>query len=1014
MTAPPVTTLRVLLIDDDADQFSFTRAMLDGDPACEFRVDWASTFDGGLARLADRSYDAALVDYRLGARNGIELLRSETFRRARVPAIMLTGDADPRVDNEAMAAGAVDYLVKHEVTAATLKRALRYATERHRVAALLEQREASLRAILEDSADVVLLLDRGGTILFASDSVRLVDGHTSAELLGAHALDRVHPDDLPVMREQLEACARQTGGRSRFEYRQQHRDGSWRDREAVAVNRLDQRGISAIVFTYRDVTSRNAAQAQQAHLAAIVESSDDAIYSRALDGTIMSWNAGAERLLGYSAQEAVGQHISLVCTPETAALLPVTSRQTRDGETIRQLEVVCRRKDGTSVPVSLSVSPLRDRNGRVVAVSGVAQDITARQRAQAALAESEAKHRSTFNDAPVAMAQTALDGRWLRVNRRLEAMLGYSSEELEGTPFIAITHPDDVEDSSSGRARLLDGHLHEYRREKRYRRKDGSLLWVTVTVSLHRHRDGAPAHFIVVVEDISERKQAQLELDHIFNLSPDMIGTVRFDGHFTRVNPAFHQVLGHDDATLMASPFISFVHPEDRAATLAALDQLTLGQRVFGFTNRYRTADGSYRWLEWHSTADRSTELIYAVARDQSSRRLLEEQLRQAQKMEAVGRLAGGVAHDFNNLLTAIIGFSEMALADLPQGGSLREDVEQILNAGRSAASLTAQLLAFSRKQILHPQILDLRTLLTGMHALLRRVIGEDITLDLATSSAVPPISADPGQLEQVVMNLAVNARDAMPSGGTLRIGVDAVDLDEAFVASHPGSTAGPHVRLTVTDTGVGMGPELLAHLFEPFFTTKEQGHGTGLGLATVYGIVKQSAGCIAVESVPGQGTSFQIHFPCAPPAPPDSPPGPTLETEARSVRGTETILVVEDQEEVRRVVRNALHAHGYRVVEAVDGPSALSLLSRLAHGVDLLLTDVVMPHMSGRQLADRAVAIAGNLRVLYMSGYTDDAIVSYGVLEPGIDFLPKPFAVTQLLARVRELLDRPAHQEAR
>jgi CheY-like chemotaxis protein len=352
-----------------------------------------------------------------------------------------------------------------------------------------------------------------------------------------------------------------------------------------------------------------------------------------------------------------------------------------------------------------------------------------------------------------------------------------------------------------------------------------------------------------------------------------------------------------------------------------------------------------------------------------------------------------------------------MALADLPEGGRLREDVEQVVNAGRSAAALTAQLLAFSRKQILHPQVLDARKLITGMHSLLRRLIGEDVTLDLATASEVPPIFADPGQLEQVVMNLAVNARDAMPSGGTLTIGVDAVELDEAFAASHPGSTAGPHVRITVTDTGVGMGPDVLAHLFEPFFTTKEQGKGTGLGLATVYGIVKQSAGYIAVESAPGQGTSFRIHFPCAPA---DCAAEPVRETLPQSVSGSETILVVEDQEEVRAVVRKALEAHGYTVIEAADGPSALALLPGLPHGIDLLLTDVVMPHMSGCELAERIRRLRGDLRVLYMSGYTDDAIVRHGVVAAAIELLPKPFAVPQLLARVRELLDRPSQAEAR
>ena len=1010
MTAPPVPAFRVLLIDDDPDQYLLTQALLDGDAACKYQVDWASTVEGGLAKLAECSYDAALVDYRLGTCNGIELLRSESFQHARVPAIMLTADADPRVDSEALEAGAVDYLVKDEVTPASLKRALRYATERHRVAALLAQREASLRAILEDSTDVVMLLDAAGTILFASGSVRAVDGFDDTELVGRHVLDRVHPDDLESLRQQFERCLRPRGGRCEVEYRQQHRDGSWCDREAIAVNRLGEPAIAAIVFTYRDVTGRNAAQAQQAHLAAIVESSADAIYSRSLDGEILSWNGGAERLLGYAADEALGQHISLVCTPETAALVPAVARQIGEGESIRELEVVCRRKDGTPVPVALTVSPLRDRTGRVIGASGVAHDITVRQRAQAALAESEAKHRAMFDDAPVGMSQTALDGRMLRINRRMEAMLGWSNEEIVGTPFTAFTHPDDVEDNSAARLRLLNGEIEQYRNEKRYRRKDGSVLWVHVTVSLHRHGDGAPAYFIAVIEDISARKQAQAELDHIFNLSPDMISTANYQGYFTRTNAAWSATLGYTAEELRSVPLVSFVHPDDREATLREREHVLSGRALFGFVNRYRTRSGDYRWIEWHTKADTQAKVIYAVARDRTESLRLEEQLRQAQKMEAVGRLAGGVAHDFNNLLTAIIGFSEMALSDLPEGAPLREDLEQILNAGRSAASLTAQLLAFSRKQILHPQILDVRKLITGMHSLLRRLIGEDVTLDLVTGSEVPLISADPGQLEQVVMNLAVNARDAMPSGGTLRIGVDAVDLDEAFVGNHPGSTAGPHVRITVSDTGVGMGPEVLAHLFEPFFTTKEQGQGTGLGLATVYGIVKQSAGHITVDSVPGQGTSFRIHFPCAPA---NSVTEPVREAVPRSLSGTETILIVEDQAEVRAVVRNALQAHGYTVIEAPDGPSALSLLPGLPR-VDLLLTDVVMPHMSGRELAEQTRRIHSTLRVLYMSGYTDDAIVRHGVRAAGTHLLPKPFAVTQLLERVRELLDRPPEAEAR
>ena len=379
--------------------------------------------------------------------------------------------------------------------------------------------------------------------------------------------------------------------------------------------------------------------------------------------------------------------------------------------------------------------------------------------------------------------------------------------------------------------------------------------------------------------------------------------------------------------------------------------------------------------------------------------------------MEAIGQLAGGIAHDFNNLLTAILGFAEMTLTPLPDG-QMRDDVQQILNAGHSAASLTRQLLAFSRKQILEPQVLDLNTLVGGMQTLLRRVIGEDISLVTTLSDGVSHINADRGQIEQVIMNLAVNARDAIASNGTLRLSTENVDVDDAFVAAHPGAAAGPHVRVTVSDTGSGMEPDVLAHLFEPFYTTKPLGKGTGLGLATVDGIVKQSGGYIWVESTPGEGTSFMINFPRVSVA-----PGSVVATtvaDARVVSGTETILLVEDQQEVRDVVRQTLQRHGYNVLEAVDGDAALALLQSEAGPIHLLLTDVVMPHMSGRELVDAITKHDRSIRVLYTSGYTDDAIVRHGVLDPGIAFIQKPFTPEQLLGRVRDVLSRPEPRRAR
>jgi two-component system cell cycle sensor histidine kinase/response regulator CckA len=335
----------------------------------------------------------------------------------------------------------------------------------------------------------------------------------------------------------------------------------------------------------------------------------------------------------------------------------------------------------------------------------------------------------------------------------------------------------------------------------------------------------------------------------------------------------------------------------------------------------------------------------------------------------------------------------------------MRDDVQQILGAGHSAASLTRQLLAFSRKQLLQPQILDVNALVGGMQSLLHRVIGEDIALVTMLSDGVSSINADRGQIEQVIMNLAVNARDAIASNGTLRLATENVDVDDSFVAAHPGAATGPQVRVTVSDSGSGMGPDVLAHVFEPFYTTKQLGKGTGLGLATVDGIVKQSGGYIWVESTPGVGTSFMINFPRV-----SAEPGTMVAaaTGAREVSGTETILLVEDQREVRDVVRQTLQRHGYKVLEAVDGEAALALLQTGAGPIHLLLTDVVMPHMSGRELVDNITKRDPSIRVLYTSGYTDAAIVRHGVLDPGIAFMQKPFTPEQLLGRVRDVLGRP------
>jgi PAS domain S-box-containing protein len=385
----------------------------------------------------------------------------------------------------------------------------------------------------------------------------------------------------------------------------------------------------------------------------------------------------------------------------------------------------------------------------------------------------------------------------------------------------------------------------------------------------------------------------------------------------------------------------------------------------------------------------------------------LEGQLRQAQKMEAVGSLAGGVAHDFNNLLTAILGYSSILLAHLPEGDPARQNLQEILKAGERAASLTNQLLAFSRKQVLQPKILDLNVLASNLERMLRRLISEDIELSTCLEGNLGQVKADPGQIEQVIMNLVVNARDAMPTGGKLTIETANVTLGEDYASKHLGAKPGRYVMLAVADTGVGMDAETQTRIFEPFFTTKEVGKGTGLGLATVYGIVKQSEGYISVYSEPSQGTTFKTYLPRI-----DQPAETATASQAAPIpRGTETILLVEDEEGVRRLARLILEEQGYAIIEASSASSALAAAEKHVTRIHLVLTDVVMPGMNGRELSQRLSKIRPSVRMLFMSGYTGDTIVRHGVLEPGIAYLQKPFTPMDLALKVRQVLDTPRAQ---
>jgi two-component system cell cycle sensor histidine kinase/response regulator CckA len=504
------------------------------------------------------------------------------------------------------------------------------------------------------------------------------------------------------------------------------------------------------------------------------------------------------------------------------------------------------------------------------------------------------------------------------------------------------------------------------------------------------------------------RRESEATLRTLVDQAPVGIYRSTPAGAFLAANTALARILGYDSpADLLTLDMTRDVYA-DPAERQRLLDRDTYTDREYDEVEAtWKRKDGRRITVQLSVRAVRSAtgavEYYETFVRDVTNERQLAQQLVQAQKMEAVGRLAGGVAHDFNNLLTVILSYSELLLEDRAPGDPEREDIEQIRKAAQAASALTRQLLAFSRQQVLEPKVLDINEVVAGTEKLLGRLLGADVQLTTSFAADLGQVKVDPGQLEQIVMNLAVNARDAMPEGGRLSIETANVDMDEAYVRGHAIAKPGRYVMLAVTDTGTGMDAETQARIFEPFFTTKEAGKGTGLGLATVYGIVNQSGGFIWVYSELGHGTSFKIYLPRL-----DAPVerGGGAPAAPAAAGGSETVLVVEDQSAVRDITRRMLARHGYTVLEAPDGETALRIAAKHHGPIDLLLTDVVMPGLSGRQLATQLVALRPKMRVLYMSGYTDDAIMRHGILQLGVAYLQKPFTPELLAAKVRGVLD--------
>ncbi|HEU6451833.1 MAG TPA: PAS domain S-box protein [Gemmatimonadaceae bacterium] len=630
-----------------------------------------------------------------------------------------------------------------------------------------------------------------------------------------------------------------------------------------------------------------------------------------------------------------------------------------------------------------------------------------------ALRESEERFRGAFDYAAIGMAMTSPDGRWIRVNRAFCDIIGYSEDELIGDTFRPITHPDDLARDLERRQRMLDGQIDRCRVEKRLLHKDGHWVWAELYVVVVRDADGAPLHFIAQCQDVTEARRAEAALresearyERIAANVPGIVYQFIYlpDGskRFTFVSEGARALCGVAPEAILQDPNALFglIHPEDRPGMHASGQAAVAALRPWTWEGRLLLPTGEQRWVQAASRNARQPDgsvLADGLIMDITAQRTLEEQLRQSQKMEAVGQLAGGVAHDFNNILTAIAGFAEFLQDEFEPGDPRREDVGEILKGAHRAASLTAQLLAFSRKQVLRSEVLDLNQVVTEVTAMLRPLLGSSLHLVTLAAQRAVPVLADRTQLEQVLMNLALNARDAMQGGGTLTIEI-------GISPAEPG--AAQRATLVVSDTGMGMSPEVAARVFEPFFTTKPPGRGSGLGLATVHGIVQQSGGTISVESHPGEGTSFYITLPLAAGSRVRPITGEMYairdSKQGKGGRSAGTVLIAEDEEAVRAIAQRLLERAGYRVLTARHGADALRVLAQEGDTVDLVLSDVVMPEMGGVELAAHAAEMIPGLPVVLMSGYTDNDLGP--IDEEGVvaGFISKPFTASSLIETVK------------
>ena len=911
-------------------------------------------------------------------------------------------------------------LLHHPVIAGFVMN-VRDVTERRKTQDALQKREQQYRQLAEMAHDLIIAVDLDFKITFVNKAVLSLSG--GLDLVGSSLLDftptHLHAMQWEIMKKRQEGYDEMLS----FEYELVLPGGEMKifDIRGTLITENDQ--PSGVLFIARDATQRRRAeealQESEKKYRLLTEKMTDIVWTADMNLRTTYVTPSIYPVLGFTQEERMEQTVDEQFTPESlvrvmdalAREFPRDEQGNADPDIKATLVLEYYHKDGSTRWMETVMSGLRDDQGKLTGLHGVSRDITERKKTEEKLRQSEELYSRLVDTMPDVIVRTDLAGNILFVNDYAFQINGYRRDEIEGQNILRFIAPEDHQSAVEDLMHMMEGNIvpHEYN----LLAKDGRKIPFEINGNVLRNEEGVPFGVVVVGRNLSERKQSE----GIIRKSEERYRTI-FESTATA-----NMILAEDTTILMANnnfallsgyskqeiegklSWTMFVHPDD----LERMISYHLARRMHG-----GSAPASYEF-RFLNRAGEIKEMFISVAVipgtrenivslvDLTERKQLETQLLQAQKMESVGRLAGGVAHDFNNMLSVIIGNTEMAMNKMRPSEPLYKTLQDVLNARLRSADLTRQLLAFARQQTISPKILDLNDTLAGMLKMLQRLIGENIDLGWHPGHNLWQVKIDPSQVDQLLANLAVNARDAIHQSGRITIETSNVICDDVYCADRPECVPGDYVMLAVSDNGYGMSKETLTMIFEPFFTTNKEWQGTGLGLATVYGIVKQNNGFINVYSEPGVGTTFKIYLPRNTEHD-DAPEDKKIETDLPG--GNETILIVEDEITVLSLTQAMLEALGYNVLAAGNKDLAFHLVQNHAGAIDLLLTDIVMPDINGKELAERMAHLKPGMKCLYMSGYTADVIARQGILEEGIHFISKPFSLRDLANKIRAVLE--------